>query len=236
MPQYKLMLKMRRLSLAVIGVPLLLFLSDVAARAGEQPTASDDNCLACLQPGVRDRLENGGWNYATYPHSSTEEPGRTITIADLKGPGQINTIHFTGPMLKFFADDYLIVMEIFFDGAKTPAVSVPLGDFFADARNESAFFSTAFVEKTPNAWTCYIPMPFKKSARITLRNDTDKQIFNYSTVEWQTLPEWNDRFAYFHAAWQRLSFQLTPDTKEKIFNLPGPGVCVPLDGDQWDVY
>jgi len=135
-------------------------------------------------------------------------------------------------MLKFFADDYLIVMEIFFDGAKTPAVSVPLGDFFADAGKRSAYFSTAFVEKTPNAWTCYIPMPFRKSARITLRNDTNTQIFNYSTVEWQTLPRWDERFAYFHAAWQRLSFQLTPDTKQKIFTLPGPGHLI---GEYWSI-
>jgi hypothetical protein len=228
----KLMWKKRRLPLVVIAAPLLLTLAAVSAWSGQQASASHDDCLACLQPGVRNRLVSGGWNYATYPYPQTAESGRTITIADLKGPGQINTIHFTGPMLKFFPLDHLIVMEIYFDDARTPAVSVPLGDFFADAGKRATYFTTAFVEKTPDAWTCYIPMPFKKSARITLRNDTATQIFNYSTVEWQTLPAWNDRLAYFHAAWQRLSFQLTPDTKQKIITLPGPGHLI---GEYWSI-
>ena len=127
MPWYKLVVTKTKLPRVVIEVPLLLLLLVIGAWSGEQPSTSDGGCLACLQPGVRNRLVSGGWNYATYPHPSTAVAHRTITIADLKGPGQINTIHFTGPMLKFFADDYLIVMEIFFDGAKPPAVSGPRG-------------------------------------------------------------------------------------------------------------
>jgi hypothetical protein len=88
------------------------------------------------------------------------------------------------------------------------------------------------VEKTPDAYNCYIPMPFGKSARVTLRNDSDRDIMSYSYVEWQTLPEWDASLGYLHASWQRLSFQLTPDTTQKLFALTGPGHLI---GEYWNI-
>ena len=222
--------KKARLVRAMAAGPLIAILATLGACSGKPRGAAEGDNPARLRPGVRNRIVSGGWNYATYPYPQTAESGRTITIADLKGPGQINTIHFSGPILGMYAQVPLLVLEITFDGAARPAVSVPLGEFFADAGNRSAFFSTAFVEKTPDAWTCYFPMPFKKSARLTLRNDTQEEIFNYSYVEWQTLPEWDESMAYFHASWRRPSFQLTPDTRLKVFTLPGPGHLV---GEYW---
>ncbi len=229
---YKLVLRIKALPIVAIAVPLLLFLSGASGWSQRQPPACDDNGLARLKPAVRNRVSNGGWKYDAYPNLESLDAHKTITIANLKGPGQINTIHFTGQMGTDYAQLRSIVLEIFFDDNQAPAVSVPIGDFFADGTGRAAYFTSAFVEKTPDAYNCYIPMPFKKSARLTLRNETDRDILNYSYVEWQTLPEWDDNLGYFHAAWQRLSFQLTPETIQKVFSLRGPGHLI---GEYWNI-
>jgi hypothetical protein len=125
-----------------------------------------------------------------------------------------------------------VILEIFFDDAMPAAVSVPLGDFFADGTGQGSYFSTGFLEKAPAAYNCYIPMPFKKSARITLRNDSNEDLVGSTQVEWQTLPEWQEDLGYFHAAWLRIPFQLTPDTTQTFFRLKGPGHLV---GEYWNI-
>lgn len=198
----------------------------------KQSSSYNAPSLAVLQPAIRDRMSNGGWKYDAYPNLESLDAGKTITIANIQGPAQINTIHITAQMHDNEAVARSVVLEISFDGVQPPAVSVPLGDFFADGTGRAAYFSTPFVEKTPDAYNCYIPMPFKKSARVTLRNDSAQNIVNYSYVEWQTLPEWDGSLGYFHASWQRLSFQLTPDTIETMFTLKGPGHLI---GEYWNI-
>ncbi|KKK65078.1 hypothetical protein LCGC14_2977760, partial [marine sediment metagenome] len=100
----------------------------------------------------------------------------------------------------------------------------PLADFFGDGCNgDSMYFSSKFIECAPWSYNCYFPMPFKESARVVLRNDTEHDIMDYSFVEWESLPEWNDRLGYFHATYARKSFQLTKDSDESFFEIEGAG-------------
>ena len=219
-------------SVVVIGAILLLFLSNACSRQ-RQHSSDDDNNPARLRPSVRNRISNGLWKYDAYPSLDSLDAHKTVTIANIKGPAQINTIHVTGQMeAAGIAMARSVILEIFFDAAQPPAVSVPLGDFFSDGTGRAGYFSTPFVEKTPDAYNCYIPMPFKTSARVTLRNDSDREIMAYSFVEWQDLPEWDASLGYLHASWQQLSFQLTPDTIETMFSLRGPGHLI---GEYWNI-
>jgi len=232
MPWYSPTRKTRNLFVAVMGLPLLLLSLNPSTSPAKQPSAGDDNCLPRLKPALHNRVSNGGWKYDAYPNLEPLDAGKTITIADIKGPAQINTIHITG---RVGANELLarsLVLEIFFDDTPLPAVSVPFGDFFADGTGRAVYFTTPFVEKVPDAYNCYIPMPFQKSARVTLRNDGKMNITNYSYVEWQTLPEWDPSLGYFHASWQRPSFQLTPETTLKLFSLQGPGHLI---GESWNI-
>ena len=224
--------KKQSLSIAIIALPLLMLSMAGSAHPQEQLSPGDDNNLPRLKPALRNQVSNAGWNYDAYPNLEPLDAGKTITLADIKGPAQINTIHITGRMRGNEMLSRSLVLEIFFDGAQLPAVSVPFGDFFADGTGRAAYFTTPFVEKVPDAYNCYIPMPFRKSARVTLRNDSKQNIFNYSYVEWQTLPDWDASLGYFHASWRRLSFPLTPDTKQPIFSLPGPGHLI---GEYWNI-
>jgi hypothetical protein len=197
-----------------------------------RPWSGNDNNIARLESGVSNRLSNGGWKYDAYPNLESLDAGKTITIASIKGPAQINTIHITADLRENEKLARSVVLEIFFDDAQPPAVSVPLGDFFADGTGRATYFTTPFVEKTPDAYNCYIPMPFKKSARVTLRNDSHRDIASYSYVEWQTLPDWDASLGYFHTSWRRLVFQLTPDTTESVISLTGPGHLI---GEYWNI-
>ena len=162
---------------------------------------------------------NAGWNHDRYADLPSLDAHKSITVADLKGPGIIRHIHITRHILQ--PKELVsrgVVLRIWFDDAEEPAVQCPLADFFGDGCNgEIGDFSTPLIECVPLSYNAYIPMPFKSRARVVLRNDTDVDIKGYSYVEWENLPEWNDNLGYFHAAFDRKCFQLTKDTSEMLF-------------------
>ena len=75
-------------------------------------------------------------------------------------------------------------------------------------------------------------MPFASRARIFLRNDLDRDLMDYSFVEWEALPEWGERLGYFHATYDRRGFQLKNDTRVTFLELEGAGHLV---GRQYSV-
>jgi hypothetical protein len=199
---------------------------------------------AAIRRGHSSGMRNGGWAYDAYPELETLGAGKTMTAASIEGPAVITCIHITQhfvyiPSIEPHPEKWKalgargILLEIFFDGADTPAVQAPLGDFFADGcGGRAAHFSTPFVEKAPEAYNCFIPMPFRKSARVTLRNETDRDINNYTFVEYEKLDALPEDAGYFHASWKRMAFQLNRDTDRRFFHIDG---CGHLIGRAWSV-
>ncbi len=179
--------------------------------------------VAEIKPEIRSGFAHAGWKYDRYSDMPSLDAGARMTLADLKGPGIIRHLHVTRHQDEQLASRG-VVLEIYFDGAKTPAVMCPLADFFGDGcGGDSMNFSSKFIECAPWSYNCYFPMPFKNSARVVLRNDTGRDLMDYSFVEWENLPEWNERLGYFHATYQRKCFQLTKDTDEVFFEIEGSG-------------
>lgn len=176
-----------------------------------------------IQPDVQTGFSNAGWAHDRYEDIETLEAHSKMLLADLKGPGIIQHIHTTRHVPKeLFARG--IVLEIWFDDAQEPAVMSPLADFFGDGCNgESMEFSSLFIECAPWSYNCYIPMPFRSRARVYLRNDTDRKANNYSYVEWESLPRWEENMGYFHATYDRKSFQLTKESRVTFFEVEGEG-------------
>ena len=168
-------------------------------------------------------FSNGGWCYDRYSNLKPLNAHSQITVADIKGPGVIRHIHTT----RHHPEEILsrgVVIEIWFDDASHPAVMCPLADFFGDGCNgQSMYFTSNLIECAPWSYNCYFAMPFKSRAKVILRNDTDKNTKNYSYVEWETLPNWDDDSGYFHATYRRKCFQLTKDTDETFFEVKGNG-------------
>jgi len=185
---------------------------------------------------------NGGWAYDAYPELETLDAGRSITIADIKGPAVITNIHSTQ---HFTGDGSLsvdenkavnargILLEIYYNDVDAPSVQVPLGDFFADGCcGKARHFSTPFVEKAPESYNCFIPMPFETSARVVLRNETSYNLGNYSFVEFEKLPSWEKDLGYFHATWKRFAFQLHGRTDQHFLHIDGKGHLI---GCAWSI-
>jgi Protein of unknown function (DUF2961) len=132
-------------------------------------------------------------------------PGETLTLAELKGPGRI--VHFWNTIAD--KEPYysrLLSLRIYWDGETNPSVQCPIGDFFGVGNGIDQPFDSLPVRVTSNGRgrNCYWPMPFRKSARITVTND-GKQRCNsfYYQIDWQKLPSLPRKTAYFHAMYRQ---------------------------------
>jgi hypothetical protein len=133
------------------------------------------------------------------------EPGGTLTLADLEGPGMITHIWFTiAHDTPFYSR--LLTLRIYWDGEDHPSVECPVGDFFGIGHGvDQPFVSIPIkVSSEGRARNCYWPMPFRKSARITVTNDSEKRcsaFFYY--IDWQKHKSLPQDSAYFHAMYRQ---------------------------------
>jgi hypothetical protein len=133
------------------------------------------------------------------------EPGGTLVLADLKGPGMIvhfwNTIAHEAP---FYSR--LLTLRIYWDGETHPSVECPIGDFFGIGHGvDKSFVSLPIkVSSDGRGRNCYWPMPFRKSARITVTNESDKKCHAfYYYLDWQKYKSLPKATAYFHAMYRQ---------------------------------
>ncbi|HBO42617.1 MAG TPA: hypothetical protein DD670_01510, partial [Planctomycetaceae bacterium] len=123
------------------------------------------------------------------------EPGETIVIADLKGPGVITHIWMTmyhfqslqfGPEVGGRANPREVLIRMYWDGREKPDVEVPLGDFFAAGLGKKMEVqSIPVVVEDGDSYNCWWRMPFRKSARIEVVNQGSKTLrAPFYTVDW----------------------------------------------------
>jgi hypothetical protein len=180
--------------------------------------------LPVIKSNHKSGFSNGGWKYDRYADLESLDAGKSLIIANLRGPGIITHIHTT----RHRPEELMsrgIVLIIYFDDSEEPSVYCPLADFFGDGCNGigSMDFSSNLIECAPWSFNSYFQMPFKKSAKVILRNDTEKDVMNYSYVEWEKIPAWGKEYGYFHATYRRMSFQLDKSTNVSFFTVKGMG-------------
>ena len=67
----------------------------------------------------------------------------------------------------------LVRLEIYWDGAKKPAVACPVGDFFGAALGLAVPFESAlFSNPEGRSFNFTIPMPYRKNAKMLLVNES----------------------------------------------------------------
>ena len=96
-------------------------------------------------------------------------------------------------------------LDIYWDGAKTPAVSAPLGDFFLHGAGEMVPLETAlFSSPEGRSFVSYVPMPFRTGARVIVTNESAKPVnLIFFDVDYVALPAQPADALYFHAWWHR---------------------------------
>lgn len=139
-------------------------------------------------------------------------PGATHVLMEETGPGVITHIWLTflGPEPQDWAKDgsanhQEMLLRMFWDGQERPAVEAPVGDFFANAfgaRRE--VISLPVVVEDADSYNCFWHMPFRRSARVEIVNQSDKLIsLLYYNIDWikkESLPE---DTPYFYAQYRQ---------------------------------
>jgi hypothetical protein len=135
------------------------------------------------------------------------EPGETLTLADIEGPGVVRHLWMTVPDRTDAGPWVLrdLVLRIFWDDDEAPAVEAPLGDFFCNGFAERALVTSELVVVAPTGgMNCYIQMPFRRRARITLENQHPGPIPHvFYQVDYTVGDEIPEDAQYFHAQWRR---------------------------------
>lgn len=126
--------------------------------------------------------------------------GATIPLLEVDGAGQVTHIWFT---INSKDENHLkaLVLRAYWDGEADPSVEVPVGDFFGlTLGHYFAYQSALTAVASIKALNAYFPMPFGKSARITVTNEssipTDSFYYNIDYVTYTTAPA---NMGYFHA-------------------------------------
>ncbi len=133
------------------------------------------------------------------------QPGETLVLADLKGPGTISHIWNTISSKEYCVSKQL-VLRMYWDDEKNPSVVSPLGDFFGVGHGMDVDFDSTPVRVSAGgrARNCYWPMPFRKSARITVTNEGRQPVSAfYYCVDWIQLPSLAKDTPYFHASYRQ---------------------------------
>jgi hypothetical protein len=139
-------------------------------------------------------------------------PGQTHVLLDEQGPGVITHmwITFLGPEPQDWAkqgsaNHQEMLLRIYWDGNPRPSVEAPLGDFFASCFGQRReVVSLPVVVDDGDAYNCFWQMPFRKSARIEIVNQSEKPIsLLYYNIDWIKKTKIPKDTPYFYAQYRQ---------------------------------
>lgn len=139
-------------------------------------------------------------------------PGQTHVMLDAKGPGVITHIWLTflGPEPQGWAKDgsanhQEMLLRMYWDGNPRPAVETPVGDFFANCFGERReVISLPVIVEDADSYNCFWRMPFRKSARIEIVNQSEKPIsLLYYNIDWIKKKHVPKETPYFYAQYRQ---------------------------------
>jgi len=179
------------------------------------------------QPGQRMRNSSGLFDPESNADSFRIQPGETVVLADLDGPGEIQHIWFT---IGAYERRYprTMVFRIYWDDSMIPSVEAPLGDFFAAGNGMRTNVSTLPIEVTSygRALNCYWKMPFFKNARLTMTNEGKRPITScYFYIDWTKLEKLPPDSLYFHARYNQ-EWPVKPFSYYTLLEVDGDGQYV----------
>jgi hypothetical protein len=152
----------------------------------------------------------------------TVAPGRTITLLDFQGAGEVRRFWMT---ISPRNEESLrqVVLRMYWDNETNPSVECPIGDFFGVGFGAMANYVSQPIDVSSGGYNCYWPMPFHKHARWTLENRSSETIhsfyYNIDYTAYDSLPK---NLLEFHACWRREN-PTTPNRNYTILEAQGDG-------------
>ncbi len=125
----------------------------------------------------------------------------SVVLADIEGPGVVRHIWMTFPPARPERMRALYV-EVFYDGADEPSVSVPCLDFFGLPHGRPVAYDSALATaQEGRGFNSYVPLPFGRRIRIELVNGAPRPTILYYQVDY-TLEAKRD-LGHLHATFRR---------------------------------
>jgi hypothetical protein len=148
------------------------------------------------------------------------EPGENVTLANIEGPGCVRHVWMTFPPAPPEVMRAL-VLEVFYDDADEPSVSVPCLDFFGLPHGRPVPYASMLSSaQEGRGFNSYVPLPFERKIRIEVTNHAERALDNYYQVDF-TLQDVES--SYLHVSFRREN----PTVQKKDFviheGLAGPG-------------
>ena len=131
------------------------------------------------------------------------QPGETVQLADIEGPGTIRHIWMTFPPAPPEVMRGLW-FEAWYDGTAEPSISVPCLDFFGLPMGRPVPYTSALAAaQEGRGLNAYYPMPFAKRFRMAITNSSDRPLSFYYQLDYTLEPALPEGAGYLHAAFRR---------------------------------
>ncbi len=183
------------------GLSALPFLMDGTTRSicAENPDGSRGGGAKDVPEPGRGAAGDLGRGWKVRP-CITLPAGATTTLAEIEGPGIIQHIWITADPASYRS----CILRIYWDGEESPSVEVPLGDFFCNGHAKRCNVLALPINVNPSGgFNSYWPMPFRRSAKITIQNERWEDIGGFFYQVTYALTAVPAEAAYFHAQWRR---------------------------------
>jgi hypothetical protein len=193
-------------------------------------------CLdaALTGPGLgRTHLARALWPYDKHPDLPQLTAGARVTLLDAVGPGVVVNLHAS----RFgYLDDVLEQggprepdavacpeIEITYDHAARPQISLPLADFLGDPAARAEVYATRYFARVWGARNLRLPIPFAGHLRIDLANPSATDLVGYVDCQWQELPHLPEGCGRLGVDY-RTGTARFPEDVVTLCDIRGPGV------------
>lgn len=161
----------------------IVSVSLIVLRAGVASVASDTSQIECWTrtTALRDweTHQLTTFNPETRNKTAWAPAGETVTIGKVKGEGRIANLWMTFPgwfwqhwNTEASIDQSILktlILHIYWEGAKKPAVEAPAADLFGSGLAEAANYASKYFGGSSGGFFCKFPMPFKEGAESKSR-------------------------------------------------------------------
>ena len=149
-------------------------------------------------------------------------PGETGELLNITGNGRIREFWMRVQTMEPEAGRTTI-LRMYWDGETEPSVEAPVADFFGCGMWMVIYDSFPMGQSRADGYYCLLPMPYGKSARITIENQSDKMISVTPKVLWIEDGTTTDATPRFHAVWHRENPTSKKDPWFTIADITGRG-------------
>ncbi len=126
-------------------------------------------------------------------------PGEKVVLADLEGPGTVRHFWMTFPPARPEVMRALW-LEVYYDDAAEPSVSVPCLDFFGLPCGRPVHFVSALAScQEARGFNAYFPMPFPRRMRIECTNGAARPVLLFYQLDYTLEPSHDASTGRLHA-------------------------------------